>query len=207
LAMNSGRPLAILSWAVVLTVRCDDRVTAFEAAVASTGAGTCSADADCKCFPGGVSKKHSCGGITDAKTSEKVMSITADYLKAGCNSGIDCAATVCMPACREGKCTSAQPEVGVTCDARTAEIDKVLASATRKCTADKDCACFRGGVSKSEPCGGIVDAKTNARFEALAKEWSGAGCKNEGVMCPAVVCATTCNKGTCGPPAAGKIIQ
>jgi hypothetical protein len=199
---------------------CGDRVDAFEQALASPTAGTCAVDTDCKCFPGGVSKKHGCGGISDTKTSATLMSIATEYQKAGCKSGIDCAARVCMPACREGKCTdgppeapaklpaAAEPEAGgpaTTCEARAAEIDRVLASATRKCAGDQDCACFRGGVSKKEPCGGIVDAKTNARFETLAKVWSAAGCKGENVACPAMVCETKCNAGTCGPP--GMIVQ
>lgn len=188
---------------------CGDRVDAFEETLSASAAGTCSTDADCKCFPGGVSKKHGCGGITDVKTGEKLVSIASDYMKAGCKSGIDCAAMVCMPACREGRCTDGPPPAGAparsTCEARTAEVDKLLGSASRKCTTNKDCVCFRGGISKKEPCGGITDAKTNARFEALAKDWSAAGCKNEGVVCPAMVCETTCNAGTCGQP--GMIVQ
>lgn len=83
----------------------------------------------------------------------------------------------------------------------------MLATATRKCQTNADCVCFRGGVSKKEPCGGITDAKTNQRFEALAKEWVASGCKKEEVMCPAMVCASTCNKGTCGPPTSESVIQ
>jgi len=192
---------------------CDDRVEAFEQALASSTAGACSADADCRCYPGGVSKNHGCGGVTDAKTGEKLLSIASDYQGAGCKSGIDCAASMCLPSCRNGRCSDGPPpkpaatqaEAGITCDARTAEIDKLLASAPRKCVADKDCACFRGGVSKTDPCGGVVDAKTNERFEALAKDWTGAGCKGENVACPAVVCQSACTKGVCG--ASGMIIQ
>jgi hypothetical protein len=195
---------------------CGDRVDAFEQALASSGAGTCTTDTDCRCFPGGVSQKHGCGGVTDTKTTEKLTSVANDYLAAGCTSGIDCAAWMCTPSCQGGKCTnapppkmtpapptpsasvSASPEAGITCDARVVEIDRVLASAPRKCKTNRDCACFRGGVSKTDACGGITDAKTNERFEALAKQWSAAGCKNEGVMCPAMVCTPACNNGTCG---------
>lgn len=214
---------------------CGDRVDAFEEALASPSAGTCEADSDCRCYPGGISKMHGCGGITDAKTGEKLASIAAEHMKAGCKSGIDCAAWMCMPSCQRGKCTDAPPkgaptpapspsasasaststspspspspsssEAGISCDARLVEIDKVLASATRKCATNKDCVCFRGGVSKKEPCGGITDAKTNARFESIAKEWSAAGCKKEEVMCPAMVCESQCVDGTCAPP---QIIQ
>lgn len=202
---------------------CDDRVKAFDQALASPAAGTCSADSDCKCFRGGVSEKHSCGGVTDTKTNDKLTSIAADYDGASCKSGIACAAWVCTPACRNGKCSnapapsptpsptasaSASPEAGTTCASRLAEIDRVLASATRKCKTNADCVCFRGGVSKTDPCGGITDSATNARFEALAKEWKAAGCdKNEAVMCPAMVCAAACRAGKCEPPGAQDVIQ
>lgn len=189
---------------------CDERAHGFDEAVSSSTAGRCSTDADCRCYPGGVSKNHSCGGITDRDTADKLSKIASDYRQAGCSSGIDCAAMLCLATCRAGKCTDGPPptaEAGISCDARGAEIDKVLASGSPKCTTDKDCACFRGGVSKAQPCGGITDAKTNARFEALAKDWSAAGCKLEGIACPAWVCATTCNDGTCGPPTADKVIQ
>jgi hypothetical protein len=189
---------------------CEDRAHGFDEAVSSSTAGVCSTDADCRCYPGGVSKDHSCGGITDRDTAEKLAKIAADYHQAGCHGGTDCAATLCLATCRAGKCTGGTPpatEAGISCDARGAEIDKVLASGSLKCATDKDCACFRGGVSKTQPCGGITDAKTNARFEALAKDWSAAGCKMEGIACPAMVCATTCNAGTCGSPTADKIVQ
>ena len=191
------------------TPGCTEREAAFEATLASSNAGTCSTDNDCKCFPGGVSKKHGCGGVTDTASAEKLASIAADYLKDGCKSGIDCAATMCLPSCQNGRCTDGPPpkagDGAKSCDERSAEIERVLASATRKCATDKDCACFRGSVSKAHPCGDITDAKTNARFEELAKAWSAAGCKLENVMCPAMVCAPSCNNGTCGP--SGTVIQ
>ena len=214
---------------------CDDRVKAFDEALASPAAGTCSADSDCKCFRGGVSEKHACGGLTDTKTNDKLAGIAADYDGSGCKSGIDCAAWVCTPSCQGGKCTngpppvlapppsaapkaaptatpttstSASPEAGTTCATRLAEIDRVLASGTRKCKTNADCVCFRGGVSKSDPCGGITDSATNARFEALAKEWKAAGCdKHEAVMCPAMVCAAACRAGKCEPPGVQDVIQ
>lgn len=191
---------------------CSDRVSAFESALSTPSAGSCAQDTDCKCYPGGVSKTHGCGGVTDTATSEKLASIAADYLKDGCQSGIDCAAWMCTPSCQSGKCTNTPPspkpastDGGMTCDERSAEIDKLLASASRKCTTDKDCACFRGSVSKTDRCGGVTDVKTNERFEALAKQWSAAGCKLENVMCPAVVCQPACNKGTCAP--SGMVVQ
>jgi hypothetical protein len=194
---------------------CGERVDAFEEALAPSTVGTCAVDADCRCYPGGVSRAHACGGIADTKTAEKLMSIAAEYKNAGCKSGIDCAASLCLPKCEAGKCTFGPPPVAIppvpeggvkiTCADRAGEIDKALAAGTRKCAADQDCACFRGGVSKKDPCGGITDAKTNARVEALAKEWTAAGCKSENVMCPAMVCEPKCNAGTCGPP--GTIVQ
>ena len=200
----------------VQTPSCDERVETFEAALSSSSAGTCTTDADCRCYPGGVSKKHGCGGISDAKTTEKLVSIANDYRNAGCKSGIDCAASMCLPSCKAGRCTdgpppnvtpSATPEAGVTCASRGAELEKLIESSSRKCTTNQDCACFRGSVVMSHPCGGVVDAKTNARFEALAKEWSAAGCKLENIMCPAMVCSPACNNGTCGGAGANQIIQ
>jgi hypothetical protein len=192
---------------------CAERVDAFEGTLVASTGGACTADTDCKCYPGGVSKKHSCGGVTDTASAEKLSTIAAEYLKDGCKSGIDCAARMCIASCQNGRCTEGPPakspatDGGRSCDERSTEITRVLASATRQCTTDKDCACFRGSVSRGQPCGGITDAKTNARFEALAKEWSAAGCKLENVMCPAMVCQATCNNGTCGPPTADKIVQ
>lgn len=197
---------------------CNDSIKAYEEALTAPGAGACTTDADCKCYNGGISDKQPCGGVSDTKTSEKLASIAGDYSKAQCKSGINCAAWMCTPACEAGKCTVATAKVtsaapvpsappmppsadggATTCASRVAEIDRVLASATTKCSSDKDCACFRGGVSKKDPCGGIVDAKTNERFEALAKQWSAAGCTGENVACPAMVCEARCNAGTCGP--------
>lgn len=201
---------------------CDTRVKAFDDALAASAAGTCSTDADCKCFPGGVSEKHGCGGVTDGKTAATLDDLAKSHRDAKCKSGIACAAWVCSPSCQAGKCTNGPPpkvtppaptqsasptasapassKPTVTCDARVAELDRVLAAGSRKCKTDKDCVCFRGGISKTSPCGDITDAKTNERLEAIAKEWTAAGCKNDGVMCPAMVCQTTCNGGTCGAP-------
>ena len=39
---------------------CGDRVKAFDEALAAPAVGTCSMDADCKCYRGGVSEKHGC---------------------------------------------------------------------------------------------------------------------------------------------------
>ena len=105
-----------------------------------------------------------------------------------------------MPVCESGKCTNGPPPVAPRgCDGRAADFDRALASATRKCTTDQDCACFRGGVSKTSRCGGITDAKTNERLEAIAKEWAAAGCTDDDMVCPAIVCEAACNAGTCGP--------
>ena len=69
-------------------------------------AGTCEGDADCRCFPGGISEKHACGGVTDAKTQAKLTSLASDYNKKGCMSGLSCAAFLCEPTCRAGRCAN-----------------------------------------------------------------------------------------------------
>ena len=223
--MRTARALGIVALLVACkkesggapATRCEDRTAAIEEALSSPAAGACATDDDCKCYPGGIWKQHPCGGVSDTATTNKVASLASDYFGAGCKSGFDCSAVICTPSCRDGRCSSvpakvdakvdAKVEAGLSCEDRAAEIDKVLASASRKCTSDKDCACFRGSVSRHDACGGIIDAKTNERFEALAKAWSAAGCKLENVMCPQVVCQAACNKGTCGPAGMDKIIQ
>lgn len=82
---------------------CDAYASAFNDVLGRTS-GACAAAADCKCFPGGVSTKHGCGGITDKATAENLESLAKGFRTAGCPSSIACAAWRCQPVCRGGRC-------------------------------------------------------------------------------------------------------
>ena len=64
----------------------------------------CHTDADCGCFNGGVSAKRGCGGVAGASSAAELESLRKEFSKLGCESGVNCAAWMCAPRCRGGKC-------------------------------------------------------------------------------------------------------
>jgi hypothetical protein len=84
---------------VGLAVASCGKTADFDAIVERGGA--CATDADCRCYPGGISPKHGCGGVTDAKSAAELEAIAK---KQGPTEGIDCAAWMCAPICERGRC-------------------------------------------------------------------------------------------------------
>jgi hypothetical protein len=85
---------------------CVSIVERFAAEATRAGAGTCQQDGDCRCFPGGISAAHGCGGISDATTVTRLEALAAEYAAAKCRSAIQCAGWSCTPACVAGRCTN-----------------------------------------------------------------------------------------------------
>jgi len=83
---------------------CSSTVASYDALVASGGA--CTTDADCACFNGGVSQNTPCGGVSDKATAGKLGKLVTDYEAAHCNA-LMCAAMMCTPACKAGRCVNA----------------------------------------------------------------------------------------------------
>jgi hypothetical protein len=107
-----GKLLVVLALATIAlgcNKTCADKVAEFDRIVESGGA--CTKDADCACFPGGIATKHSCGGVTDVGSNQKLESYARDFRTSGCTNSVQCAAWVCSPTCRDGRC-SGQPRVG-----------------------------------------------------------------------------------------------
>lgn len=67
---------------------------------------TCTTDAECGCFSGGVSSKHGCGGVTTRDRAQQIEAIAKDFRKSGCKSRVDCAAWMCLPICEKGVCAN-----------------------------------------------------------------------------------------------------
>jgi hypothetical protein len=67
--------------------------------------GTCAADDDCACYPGGVGEASGCGGVTDAKTATALHAISGRFLAAGCHHTVNCAPWMCDPKCADGRCS------------------------------------------------------------------------------------------------------
>lgn len=80
-------------------------VTAAKYDVVLAGAsGACSTDADCDCFPGGISRKGACGGVTDKKTAAQLHALNAEFAKDKCVKEMNCAPRPCTPKCDKGIC-------------------------------------------------------------------------------------------------------
>lgn len=91
---------------------------------------------------------------------------------------------------------SAAPLKG--CPAVLAEFDETLATSTSECSRDLDCLCFADGLARARgsECGGVVDAKTGKKLEAIARKAKKDNCSN-GSMCEPWTCAPVCEGGRC----------
>ena len=65
---------------------------------------SCKTDADCDCYPGGVTKQAGCGGITGAASAKKLHELAKAFREDGCKPVKQCAPRACEPRCIEGKC-------------------------------------------------------------------------------------------------------
>ena len=85
--------------ALVSAASCRSSADEFDRIVEQGGA--CGKDAECACYPGGVSPKHACGGVTDAESAAKLGAIAK---RVGTSSGISCAPWACAPICEDRRC-------------------------------------------------------------------------------------------------------
>jgi len=86
--------------------KCDDVQADFDRAVTAATALDCATDADCGCYPGGVSPRHGCGGVVNRATVAKAEALKAEMHTVTCVISIACAAWSCQPACVAGHCTN-----------------------------------------------------------------------------------------------------
>jgi hypothetical protein len=84
------------------------------------------------------------------------------------------------------------------CEARFAEIDKVLSQATYTCKKDADCGCFDVGVSRTpgSECGGVVEKAIAQKLDPLVKAAKKESCQTS-AMCEAWTCDPMCEAGQC----------
>jgi hypothetical protein len=83
---------------------CGGLIERFDQTLGS-GSGKCSTNADCACYPGGISKQHGCGGISDKATTDELLEIHKEFRAAKC-TGPSCAAWSCQPICKSGLCAN-----------------------------------------------------------------------------------------------------
>ncbi len=65
---------------------------------------SCSTDAECDCFPGGVTDKAGCGGVRSKASAKKLHDINAEFGKMKCKLAQECGAQECKPKCDNGQC-------------------------------------------------------------------------------------------------------
>jgi hypothetical protein len=65
--------------------------------------GACATDADCGCY-NPVASGLACGGVTDRATAGRLSLLEVEFHAAKCPWPHQCAAQVCAPKCRAGRC-------------------------------------------------------------------------------------------------------
>lgn len=86
-----------------ITHPCVVAAAQFDKALASADAG-CQADTDCDCYPGGVTNKAGCGGVTSAAVAKELHRIAGEFNADGCDLVQQCAPQLCEPRCVKGSC-------------------------------------------------------------------------------------------------------
>ncbi len=84
------------------------------------------------------------------------------------------------------------------CAARLAEYDAALASASGRCAADADCACYSDIRRDNEM--GVSDKITAAKLQQLADAYRKQTCPTICVQVLPVKCRPRCSAGTCKAP-------
>lgn len=82
---------------------CDAHIAEF-ARVLGAASGACTTAADCGCYPGGVGGASACGGVTDARTADRLRAIADRFHAEGCDGTIQCAPWICAPKCENARC-------------------------------------------------------------------------------------------------------
>ena len=65
----------------------------------------CVSDADCGCFNPVGGPHLGCSGVTDVATANKLQDIQREFHAASCPWTHNCAAQLCAPKCRSGRCS------------------------------------------------------------------------------------------------------
>jgi hypothetical protein len=86
-----------------ITHPCVVKAAQFDVALAAADV-SCRSDADCDCYPGGVTRKAGCGGVTSAASAKELHGIAQAFRADGCDWAQQCAAQVCDPKCVDGSC-------------------------------------------------------------------------------------------------------
>jgi hypothetical protein len=77
-----------------------------------------------------------------------------------------------------------------------ARFNAEYARRTDTCQAASDCACYNPVGGKELGCGGVTDAATAKRLEAIQADFFAASCEFE-THCAAWICAPRCESGHC----------
>jgi len=99
-ASASGAPSA-----APVATGCEGKMQEFDK-VLSEATYNCSKDADCQCFPGGLSRGRGseCGGIVEVATGKKLAAIEKAAKPMSCSNGSMCEPWTCDPICEENRC-------------------------------------------------------------------------------------------------------
>lgn len=82
--------------------RCTEIAARFRFEVAA-GSGACTSSSECACF-NPVAFGVGCGGVTGKASAARLSAIEAEFRAAGCPWPTQCAAQMCLPVCRAGRC-------------------------------------------------------------------------------------------------------
>ncbi|MBI5536859.1 MAG: hypothetical protein HY898_29325 [Deltaproteobacteria bacterium] len=82
---------------------CAKIVVRFEDELAASP-NVCNSDLDCACHTSISAEIKPCGGVIDKDTADRLAAIAAEFHRASCFSGVECAKRECAPACVRGHC-------------------------------------------------------------------------------------------------------
>lgn len=93
---------------------------------------------------------------------------------------------------------AAPPKELKGCEKVLHDFDEALSAATFACSKDTDCKCYGAGLSKTpgSECGGIVEAQTAKKLDALTKDAKKDGCGTM-AQCEPWSCEPICDNGRC----------
>lgn len=65
---------------------------------------SCATDADCDCFPGGITMRGGCGGVRSKASAQKLQALSRELEAMKCEPEKVCAPATCAPKCNAGTC-------------------------------------------------------------------------------------------------------
>ena len=82
------------------------------------------------------------------------------------------------------------------CVVAAAQYTAAIRKGSDVCSVDADCGCYQGGIGEKSGCGGVLNEKSVAELDAIARRFHDMKCDTT-VDCAAWACTPRCLEGHC----------